>query len=160
MDPVSIVSLVDASIGLTLKCASAIKYLNDLASKFKYAELTIRSITQYLDIMQLSWDRIARWAEEYSNSIDVIESGIAERIARFIETGSLVMDAFEKDLPPVVRQDLTAVQRVRLVWNEDLLLAHRERMRDQATSMSLLLQAITLQVFGSLCEERLDTNIN
>ena len=146
MDPVSIISLVDASLDLALKCASAVKQLNDLASKYKYAKLTILSITQNLDTMQIAWDRIGAWTEMYSSSGNADDRGLFLRMARFLETGALVIDALEEDLLPFDLENLTLAQRSRFVWNETMLQAHQSRVRDQAASITLLLQAIQLQV--------------
>lgn len=66
MEPISIVGLVDASVDLALKCASAVKKINDLASKYKSSALALRSIAQNLDTMQFAWDKIGAWTESYT----------------------------------------------------------------------------------------------
>lgn len=144
MDPVSIVSLVDASLDLALKCASAVKILNEIASKYKYAKLTILSITQNLDTMQFAWDRIGAWSEMYTPYETVDEISFFRRLAKFLDTGVLVMDALEEELLPFGDDNPSFAQRSRLVWNENTLQSHQSRIRDQAASMTLLLQAIQL----------------
>ena len=55
MDPVTAVGLVEAALGLAVQFGSAAKTLNDVAGKYKNAKLTIKSLIQNLDILQLSW---------------------------------------------------------------------------------------------------------
>ncbi len=144
MDPISIVGLVDASVDLALKCASAVRKMKDIASKYKHSELTLRSIAHNLDTMQFAWDRIGAWIQSHDENTD--DDGFVLRMARFLETGTLVMDALEKELLPFSDETLGFAERAKLVWNENIFLDHQTRVRDQAMCMNLLLQAIQLQV--------------
>ena len=144
MDLISVVGLVDASVSLASKCGSAIKDLNDVTSRFKNAELTVRSITQSLEILQFSWDRISTWSQTYIPYDDRDEDGFVRRMAHFLETGNIVMNALEEELLPYRGKELTFGQRLRLVWNEKILQLHQSRVRDQAASVSIFLQAIQL----------------
>ena len=146
MDPVSVISLVDAAIGLAFKCAEAGKKMNDLASKYKNAQLTVISMIQYLDTIQYAWERIASWTKTYTPEAEVDDDHFILRMARILETGTLVMDALEEGLAEFSDEHIAFGQRVRLIWNENTFLDHQSRIRDQASSMSLLLQAITLSV--------------
>ena len=141
MDPVTIVGLVEGSISLAVHCGSVAKSLKNLAGQYKNAKLTISTMVQNLDIMQLSWDRISAWSRDF---MPTDNDAFAQRLERFLETGSLVQDALEEDLRSYNVSNVTFTQRSRLVWNENLLQGHQSRIRDQAQSMSLLLQAIQL----------------
>lgn len=141
MDPVAIVGLVESSISLAVQCGSVAKKLNTLAGQFKYAKLTISTLVQNLDIMQYTWDRIGTWSKDYMPDDD---AGFTQRLERFLETGSLVLEALEEDLQSYDVSNLSFGQRSRLVWNEKTLQGHQDRIRDQAQSMSFLLQAIQL----------------
>ena len=142
MEPVTIVGLVEGSISLAIQCGSVAKSLNSLAGQYKHANLTISTMVQNLDIMQLTWDRIGAWSKNYMPTDD--DDGFTQRLRRFLETGSLVLDALEEDLRSYDVSNVTFTQRSRLVWNESVLQGHQNRIRDQAQSMSLLLQAIQL----------------
>ena len=141
MDPVSIVGLVEGSIGLAVQCGSILKRLNSLAGQYKYAKLTILTMVQNLEIMQLSWDRIGVWSVDY---VPKSSHDISQRLERFLETGSLVLGALEEDLRSYDVSDMSFRERSRLLWNESIMQGHQNRIRDQAQSMSLLLQAIQL----------------
>ena len=149
MDPASIIGFVDASIDLALKCAGAAKKINDIAFKYKYSRHTALSIAQYLDTMQFAWDRIGAWTEEsYGPDANADDDDLIERMGRALEAGALVMDALEEDLLPFNSGVMSSGRRMRLVWNENTLVDHQNRIRDQATSMSLLLQVIQLQALS------------
>ncbi|KAK0513045.1 hypothetical protein JMJ35_005062 [Cladonia borealis] len=144
MDPASIIGLVDASLNLAIKCASTLKRLNTIASQYKNARLTILSMVQNLDSLQLAWNRISVWSKSYVPDQDAAENGLIERLERFLETGALVMEALDEDLSTYDPDNLSLTDRSRLIWNGQGLQDHQNRLRDQATSMTLLLQAIQL----------------
>ena len=54
------------------------------------------------------------------------------------------MDALKEGLLVYGVQEMSFKQRTRIIWNEKALQAHQSRVRDQAASMTLLLQAIQL----------------
>lgn len=141
MDPVSVVGLVEGSISLAVQCGSVAKSLNSLAGQYKYAKLTISTMVQNLDIMQLAWDRIGAWSKDFTPTDN---SGFTHRLENFLGTGFMVLDALQQDLQSYDAAHTTFAQRSRLVWNEGTLQGHQNRIRDQAQSMSLLLQAIQL----------------
>ena len=141
MDPVTIIGLVEGSISLAVQCGSVAKSLNNIAGQYKYAKLTLSTMMQNLDIMQLAWDRIAVWSKD---NILTDNDNLKSRLEQFLETGFLVLAALEEDLRSYDAFKVTRHQRSRLVWNESTLQAHQTRIRDQAQSMSLLLQAIQL----------------
>ena len=141
MDPVSIVGLVEGSISLAVQCGSVAKSLNNLAGQYKYAKLTISTMVQNLDIMQFAWDRIGVWSED---GISTADDTFTQRLKKFLATGTLVLDTLEEDLQSYDVSNMTFSQRSRIVWNETILQGHQTRIRDQAQSMCLLLQAIQL----------------
>ncbi len=141
MDPVTIAGIVEGSISLAVQCGSVVKSLNNIAGQYKYAKLTITTMTQNLDIMQLAWDRIGAWFKDYMLTDD---DGFIQRLERFLEAGSLVLDALEEDLQSYDASNMTFAQRSRLVLNENTFQGHQNRIRDQAQTMGLLLQAIQL----------------
>ena len=148
MDPASIVALIEGSLGLALQCGGVAKTLSDIAARYRASELSIMSMAQSLDTMQMAWSRIKEWsqAQWFSLQMDVGDDPFALRLTRSLEIGKLVMDALQEDLR-LYQSDtatLSFKQRSKMVWNQDALKTHQDRIRDQATSMTLLLQAIQL----------------
>ena len=144
MDPATIVGLVSSAVTLATVCGSTAKDLYTLGSKYKHAELAILSMVQGLDTMQLAWSRIGKWAENQAPDGLLEDDDFIERLRRSLETGSLVMDALKEELLTYKPLKMGLTQRTKVVWNEGTLRSHQERIRDQASSISLLLQAIRL----------------
>ena len=144
MDPATIVGLVSSAAALAKICGSAATDLNTLVSKYKNAKLAILSMVQALDTMQLAWSRIGKWAQNQAPDALLEEDDFIERLRLSLETGSLVMDALNEELLIYNPVKMGLTQRTKVIWNEGTLRTHRERIRDQASSMTLLLQAIHL----------------
>lgn len=143
MDPVSFIGLIESSIGLALQFGSAAKTLNDLAGKYKNTKLAIKSLAQNLDILQLAWTQIGDWMQ-FAENESFSDNSLTKRVEGFWETGTLVMEALQHDLQAYDTDQLNISQRTRLIWNETTFQAHQNRIRDQALSMSLFLQAMNL----------------
>lgn len=144
MDPATIVGLVSSAVTLATICGSAAKELHSLVSKYTNAKLVILSMVQGLDTMQLAWSRIGKWAENQTPDGLLEEDDFIGRLRRSLETGSLVIDALREQLLIYKPLKMGLTQRTKVVWNEGTLRSHQERIRDQASSMTLLLQAINL----------------
>ena len=144
MDPVSAVGLVEGSFGLAVQFGSAAKTLNDVAGKYKNAKLTVKSLIQNLDILQLSWTQIGVWFRERFENDSLHDVSLTRQVEGFLETGSLVMEALQHDLQAYNVDHLNFSKRSKLIWNETTLQNHQSRIRDQAMSMNLFLQAVNL----------------
>ena len=144
MEPATIVGLLSSAVALAKVCGSAAKDLNTLVSKYQNAKLAILSMVQGLDTMQLAWSRIGKWAQNQTPDGLLEEDDFIERLRRSLETGSLVLDALKEELLIYKPSKMGLTQRTKVIWNEGTLRSHQERIRDQASSMSLLLQAIHL----------------
>ena len=139
VDPISIIS---GSIGLILQCGSAIKSLNEIAAKYRQAELTLSSIIQEVDVIELAWKRIKDWFESYTDEAGDIE--LLERLDKSLKCGTNVISALQDDLLNYGSKKLGFMQRSRLSWHEEALRDHQYRIRGQVQAMSLLLQVIEL----------------
>ena len=141
-DPISIISLVEGSITLIVQCGSAIKSLNEIATKYKQAELILSSMIQEVDVIELAWKRIKDWFESYTNEAE--DGELLERLDKSLKCGTNVISALQDDLLDYGEDRLGIVPRARLAWNENTLRDHQYRIRGQVQAMSLLLQVITL----------------
>lgn len=141
-DPISIISLVEGSITLIVQCGSAIKSLNEIAAKYKQAELILSSMIQEVDVIELAWKRIKDWFESYINEAG--DGELLERLDKSLKCGTNVISALQDDLLDYGSKKLEFMQRSRLNWNEKALRDHQDRIRGQVHAMSLLLQVIEL----------------
>lgn len=145
MDPFSVAGIVQGSLGLALQLGTAARSLNDIAGKYKNAKLTVKALAQNLDILQITWTRIGQWFEAYAEDGDSCDNElVVQRVTGFLETGTLVIEAFEQDLLIYNVDSFNFTQRSKLLWNENTLKDHQIRIRDQMLSVNLFLQAMKL----------------
>lgn len=72
------------------------------------------------------------------------DDSLTKRVVGFWETGTMVMEALQHDLQAYDTDQLSISQLTKLIWNENSFQGHQNRIRDQALSMSLFLQAMNL----------------
>ena len=145
MDPTTILSVVNVSAGLTIKCGNVIQALYELAQRYKQAELTILSVIEECHTIQLAWTRIEEWATQ--NLVRSEEHDeLLERLQRSLYTGQLVMCALEKDLSSMqnIPQFSNFRRRTKIVWNERVLQDHQNRLHAQIGALTLLLEVLSL----------------
>ena len=130
MDPVSIISLAESSLSLALQCAGTVKTLNDLAGKYRNAKLAISSMIQNLDAIQLAWEKIASWVAECQLNANGEDTTFLLRLEKLLESGNLVVGAFEDDLLSFKnKQRLSVLTRAKFIFNETLLQGHQNRLQ-------------------------------
>jgi len=143
-DPLSIVSVIEGSLSLILQCGNVVKTLNDIAGKYKHAKLSILSMVQEVNTIELAWSRIRGWAQNHADNTSDTE--LFERLDRSLECGTLVMSALQQDLSEYTTAAMGFKLRSRAAWNEQALQDHPHRIRGQAIAMSLLLQVLELPI--------------
>ena len=144
MDPLSAAGIIQSSLSLALQLATVAKSLSDVANKYKNAKLTVKSLIQNLDVLQLTWTQIGQWFKENAEDENLMDDDLVTRVEGFLEIGTLVMEALRQELLTYDVENLNFTQRSKLVWNENTLESHQIRIRDQTLSMSLFLQAVNL----------------
>lgn len=144
MEPISAISLISSCASLTKTCISVSKTLSDLADKYKHAELSILSLAEECNTIQLAWARIERWASQNLDNLDDFGE-LKERLPKSIYTGNLVMSALAEDLKNLQSSTGTGLRRkTRLVWNDTAMRDHQHRLRGQVTALTLLLGVLQL----------------
>ena len=86
MDPATLVGLVSATVSLAMNCGSAAKDFMRLASKYQNAKLTILSMSQALENMQLAWSRIGTWAQDWTPDEIAGDLAFMQQLGRLLET--------------------------------------------------------------------------
>ena len=129
VDPLSIVSVVEGSIGLALQCGSAAKALNNLIARFKNSELTIMAMVEEVETIKFAWTRIREWFEGQGN--EAIDDRFLERLSKSLRCGTLVISALVQDFADFDNGTTTISfkKRSRMAWNERTLMDHQQRIR-------------------------------
>ncbi|KAK0513036.1 hypothetical protein JMJ35_005053 [Cladonia borealis] len=143
-DPISVISLIEGSIGLVLQCGSVAKTLSDIIAKSKHAEVAIISLIQEVETIQYAWSRIKEWSEDHAEA--ATDSQFVQRLDKSLQCGTLVLSALEQDLAEYkyTADNASFVLRSKMAWNERAFLDHQHRVRGQVQAMTLLLQVSQL----------------
>ena len=144
VDPISVISLVEGSIGLVLQCGSVAKTLSDMIAKSKHAEVSITSMIQEVETIQFAWNRIKEWSEEHAEA--ATDSQFVQRLEKSLQCGTLVLSALEQDLANYkhAADNASFIMRSKMAWNERAFLDHQHRVRGQVQAMTLMLQVSQL----------------
>ena len=160
-----ILSIINGSLGLVLKCGDVAKALNDVTSKYRRAELDIKLLAQHIDTIKVAWQRINDWSRN-CQKLGVKDSediALFRRLEQSLECGDLIVSAIQDDLEELgftepshaSEEQLSSISRnkdkglsskrkFKIVWNETSIQCHRERVRDQSMAMLLLMQVLNL----------------
>lgn len=147
MDPASAFGVVSGAFQVVHLITQTAAGLWSLRDKYIHADLTIRSLVGELTtiksaITQLDdWDRLNRarvTAEhnEYDEGLNVALDGCR-----------VIMDVLFEEVVTLTRgtagQDtgLGFSTRMKVIWNEDVMRGHQDRLRSQVVALQLLLQA-------------------
>ena len=143
-DPMSVIALIEGSIGLVLQCGSVAKTLSDMMTKFKNAEVAITSMIQEVETIQFAWNRIKEWSEEHAEA--ATDSSFVQRLEKSLQCGTLVLSALEQDLANYKQttDNSSFILRSKMAWNERAFLDHQHRVRGQVQAMTLMLQVSQL----------------
>jgi hypothetical protein len=142
-EPVTILSIINGSLGIALKIAAVVNDLYDLKQKFEHAELELQSTIEECRTIQTAWYGIEAWVRKADTTV---EQKLLERLDQSLNVGVMVMSALEADLAAVCFESASAglLRRSKIVWNQTLFAQHQGRIRAQVGAMTLLLQVIKL----------------
>ena len=153
MDPASIFGIIGGAVQITQIITRTVQSLATLKGKFADADLTIRLLIGELSTIKSAIGQLHDWAEynsegspknkEYLHGLDVALDGV-----------QAVMDILSEEVAAMTKgltsedSRLGLKARVRVVWNEDLMKDHRQRLHSQVLALQLLLQACQWCVFN------------
>ncbi|KAI4108582.1 MAG: hypothetical protein LQ345_007098, partial [Seirophora villosa] len=151
-DPASIFSIVSGAAGLVLQLGNVINDLHNVCERYRLAQLTISSMRHNLTTVQWAWRRIKTILDGWEQDDEPLPDDTIElfaQLSRSLQGGSLVISALEDDLKrfqeiPDPTRRTNPTQRARIVWNEQTLKDHQERIRDQVSSMTLVLEVMRM----------------
>lgn len=145
-DPVTILSIVNGSLGIALKIGTVVNQLYTLSQRLKYAELTLQSLASECETMEAAWSKIKEWAQLQAQQNDTEHQFLLERLEKSLEIGDMVVAALEEDLKDFMAepQNLSRFGKGKVVFNEGSFERHQNRVRGQMMAMSLLLQVVNL----------------
>ncbi|MCJ1428513.1 hypothetical protein MMC29_006423 [Sticta canariensis] len=139
-EAVTILTIVNISATLSLKCAKIIQNNHERVAKYKQAEL---------DILQLAWNQIEEWSWAkifYQTDENLAEADLLRRLDRSPGFGKMIMSVLEEDLTPFMNttHPHSFGRRTKLIWNNRTFQAHRDRIRGQVMGINLSISVTNL----------------
>ena len=144
MDPLSILSLVEACAGLAVTAGKLAIGLKSLADNYKLSALTFRSLSSQCKLFATAVRAIQAWMEDAPDVIS-IDDRIWEQLADSLECANDTIHALENELTS------TSGGTVNTYWSKANVLWNLQTMRDledcihkQICSLSVILQIMNL----------------
>ncbi|KAL8924227.1 MAG: hypothetical protein Q9208_004191 [Pyrenodesmia sp. 3 TL-2023] len=153
MDPVSVLSIISSSTTIALQCGKAVRNLHEISERYKYAELSINSMSIGLDTIQCAWRRIRNilqdWAADENKDRPAADTELLMQLARSLDGGMLVISTLVADLRPFLLESSQPIRlgfwkKTQFVWDDRTFKDHQDRVRDQVNSINLLISVLQL----------------
>ena len=144
MDPLSILSLVEACAGLAVTAGKLAIGLKSLADNYKKASLTFRSLSSQCRLFSTAVRAIQGWMEE-APEVTTIDDQIWEQLADSLECANDAIYALENELVSRSGSSVnTFWEKAGVVWNLATMRELEDCIHKQISSLSVILQIMNL----------------
>ncbi|KAJ5202491.1 hypothetical protein N7449_004570 [Penicillium cf. viridicatum] len=149
MDPISAIGFASAIVQILGALTSTIHGLYELHGKFSDADFTIHSLIQELSCIQTALTSLKEWYRLNSSDVMVSEE-FNEQLVTAMGGCQIIMEVLSEDVMTLVygsRNDGTVGfrLRIRVIWKEDIMKGHQEKLHAQVMALQLLLQVRLLR---------------
>ncbi|KAJ5302116.1 hypothetical protein N7508_006979 [Penicillium antarcticum] len=144
MDPVSAIGFASAIVQVLGALTSTIHGLYELHGKFSDADFTIHSLIQELGCIQTALTSLKEWHRlNFSNLM--VSDEFNEQLVTAMGGCRIIMEVLSEEVMTLVhgsRNDGTVGfrLRIRVIWKEDVMKGHQEKLHAQVMALQLLLQ--------------------
>ncbi|KAJ5753757.1 uncharacterized protein N7511_007910 [Penicillium nucicola] len=146
MDPISAIGFASAIVQILGALTSTVHGLYELHGKFSDADFTIHSLIQELSCIQTALTSLKEWYRLNSSSVMVSEE-FNEQLLTAMGGCQIIMEVLSEEVMALVqssRNDGTVGFRfrIRVIWKEDIMKGHQEKLHAQVMALQLLLQRL------------------
>lgn len=154
MDPVSIVMLTNASLGIARSLAHTVKELYELAEAYETAALGIRTVATQCNSFRIAIQRISNWlTTQDETSRHNLDDDFWQALADNLETGRLVLDDLEKRIKGLKKDSAKFWTRTKYLWNSVVIGELQSQIQGLMSAVSILVQVIDMWVSQKFTEE-------
>ncbi|KAJ5177551.1 uncharacterized protein N7500_000250 [Penicillium coprophilum] len=144
MDPISAIGFASAIVQILGALTSTIHGLHELHGKFSDADFTIHSLIQELGCIQTALTSLKEWYRLSSSNVMVSEE-FNEQLVTAMNGCQIIMEVLSADVMTLVHGSRNGGTvgfrlRIRVIWKEDIMKAHQEKLHAQVMALQLLLQ--------------------
>lgn len=146
MDPISAFGLISGAVQIVQAISQTVAGLATLRGKFNNADLTIRSLIGELTTIKSAVTQLDDWAK-YNARDSAEHNDYDEGLDVALEGCRAAMDVLSEEVSFLTQNTTgngTSIgfrTKVKVVWNEEIMQGHQERLRAQVLALQLLLQA-------------------
>lgn len=146
MDPFTWIGAISGVLQIAQVISQTTAGLVKLKGRFSNADLTIQSLIGELSIIESALTHLEDWAKFNARGMTKSEEYI-EGLNVALDGCRMVMEVLSEEVASLVQniagQDSVVGfrARVKVVWNEDVMRGHQERLHAQVVALQLLLQA-------------------
>lgn len=151
MDPVSIVGILAASAQIAQFIGQTIQGLSTLKGKFSDADITIRLLIGQLSTIRAAVSQVHDWAQ-YNSNDSPKEEEYLKGLGVALDGCHAAMEVLDEEIKDLVLGvaangdsnkplSLSFLTKAKVIWSEDIIKTHRDRLHSQVQALQLLLQA-------------------
>jgi len=150
MDPVTLLGVVASSLQIAQFIGTTIQNLHTLRGKFQDADVTIRLVIGQLSTIKAAIIQIREWAE-FNFDDSPKETAFVDGLNVALDGCKAAMDVLSEEVDDLIAGigitagtvpiTLRIRARVKVVWSEDSMKAHQDRLYGQVQALQLLLTA-------------------
>lgn len=145
MDPVSIVVLTNASLGIARSLVHTINELYELAEQYETAALGIRTVATQCNSFRVAIQRISTWLTKQDEaSRHNLDADFWQALADNLETGTLVIDDLEKRIKGLKKDSAKFWTRTKYLWNSGVISELQSQIQGLMSAVSILIQVIEM----------------
>ncbi|KAL8992400.1 MAG: hypothetical protein Q9169_007133 [Polycauliona sp. 2 TL-2023] len=146
----SVSTVAKGAAALASGCEDVAKGLADLAQRYRDVDSRLASIAQELSTTQHAWQLIQDLTDRW-RSHGYLSQDLLLRLDQSIAWGRLILAALDDDMSACHKRLASPGDgfrsrfgRSRVIWSEDSLKRHQERVKSQAKSMGLLISILKM----------------
>lgn len=147
MDPVSVIALTNASLGIARSLVHTVKDLYELAEAYETAALGIRTVATQCNSFRIAVQRINTWLNTQNESTrHNLDDDFWQALADNLETGRLVLEDLEKRIKGLKKNPAKFWTRTKYLWNSVVISELQSQIQGLMAAVSILIQVIDMWV--------------
>jgi hypothetical protein len=143
MEPISVLSIINGSLGLVWKLSKVIAQIYGLQSIYKHAELSLQSLSSQCRALRLAVSCIKKDLQARQRMAEAsISDAVAAELQDNLETSEKVLNGLGKELESLNEMNAGVSRNTKVAWETDCLKEHENRVRGQIHCWTMLLQIL------------------
>lgn len=145
MEPVSIVMMVNASLGIARSLVHTINELYELAESYETAALGIRTVATQCSSFKIAIERIHKWLQGQQNDPrSDLDNDFWDALKQNLDTGGMVIDDLNRRIDAYKKTPSKFWTRTKYLWNHGVISELQSQIQGLMSALGLLIHVIDL----------------